>query len=144
MRLSEAVRLGSMLNPQGFLCLKDIERDEGDDEQCVTCALGAAMDAMGIQVGGLDPMGRLENLFPRIADEFVPTLYELARVTVDHEMPMTPDTLGGYISCLNDTGYYSREWIADWLVESGNDIESIAEAPSPVKVYAEIGSTCSC
>src|ERR1041385_9092846 len=39
LRLSEAIRLGAMLRPQG--------RDAFVDEQHRTCALGAAIDAIG-------------------------------------------------------------------------------------------------
>lgn len=124
MLLSDAIRLGAMLNRQGWLWLKNWELPDGKGA-CETCALGGAMDAVGVDTDGIDPIAAMEAVFPKLKEDFLPTLYELSRVTVDHEMPMSPDTLIGYISCLNDTGYYSREWIADWLVESGNDCESV-------------------
>lgn len=126
MLLSTAMRLGSMLNPQSWLFLT--ERDS-DGSTCATCALGAICEAVGLledEEKDYEDLN-IQLIFPAINKPFHPTPYELARVTVGHKMPMSPDTLAGYISCLNDTGYYSREWIADWLVESGNDCESVEQ-----------------
>lgn len=79
-----------------------------------TCALGAAAIAMNCQCRDL------VTLFPEIG-----RLGECG--------------LGSKIAELNDFQDYSREQIADWLVESGLDCESVTPAPTEeIAAFAEI------
>lgn len=119
MRLSEAVRLGAMTGGQ----IKwDLIDQHGN-----TCAIGAAMVAMGIKPSAMAHES-LWRHFPCLNSNLV-FGERLQYVIVD----------------LNNHEGWSRERIADWLETSGNDMESVeAPDPFPVKVAAEIGSTCSC
>lgn len=111
MKLSEAIRLGAMLKPQGFGMLFD---GEG------TCANGAALDACGL----LAEIGThiLKNRFPIVEVQaercFVCEKY-MAKLAFS-------TTLGGLVAHLNDDHKWTRERIADW-VESQ---EALAEASS--------------
>jgi hypothetical protein len=59
MRLAEAILLGSVNSPQAFGELKDMHTQG-------TCALGAAMEAVGIEINGLSssPYGDALKLWP--------------------------------------------------------------------------------
>lgn len=120
MLLSDAMKMGSMLGKQGFGTYYGGDWLEPDHD--TTCALGATMEAVGLRAN----VDALVKLYPGLEKEFIPTLYELARIQfTGKEEWEKGDELMDYIIALNDTGYYSREWIADWLVESGNDCESV-------------------
>lgn len=107
LKLSEAIRLGSMMRPQ---CFEDYYRNGG------SCALGAALEAVGHPFGNNHP-GREEDRWPIL-------------LTVD-AMPC-PEHCGqpmfNAITHLNDFHRWPRERIADW-VES---IEKQQEAVQPV------------
>ena len=101
MRLSEAIRLGAMSRPQAFGIF--FSKDTGG-----TCALGAALEA----IGGLDeddPLSVKHNLLLR--RRFPVLLQPLS-------CPACGGDIGGdemSLAHLNDTHKWSRERIADWL-----------------------------
>jgi hypothetical protein len=102
LKLSEAIRLGSMLHPQCFGNMSESEPDEtGRPVWVATCALGAAMEA-----------GCFETL-------------HLAEMINNHPCPVCGPNLrcldaDGHrsltvIAHLNDTHRWTREAIADWV-----------------------------
>jgi hypothetical protein len=111
MKLSEAIRLGSMLKPQ----LTNALFISGGK----SCALGAALDAIGQKVRDFDGFGAVEAAFPicliRIKHPNEPRTYDLDEVIAD----------------LNDNHGWTREQIADWV----EAIEHAQEQPTePVDV----------
>jgi hypothetical protein len=102
MRLSEAIRLGSMLKPQGFAI-----------DYRTTCAIQAALEAIG-KVG--TPYAFVMDHWPWVSrEETNPVSGEVTRVW-------------SIIRELNDDRGWTREQIADW-VES---LERAQEQPSDV------------
>jgi hypothetical protein len=96
MRLSEAIRLGSLLGPQAFGTLADMLGG--------TCALGSAAKAMGIQITtAYEAEDTLKELFPIFECEQEPPV------------PMPVVDLYTIIMELNDAYRWSRERIADWV-----------------------------
>lgn len=93
--LSEAMRLGAMLKPQGSWS-NSIWGAE-------TCALGAAADAIGLQEDSFVRMCGLSCAWP-----------VLMLMTTD---PVTGrrNTVTGVIWALNDHHHWTREQIADWV-----------------------------
>jgi hypothetical protein len=113
MLLSEAIRLGAMLGPQAF---------DGAFVGESHCALGGAALALGF-AGKRDYTGEfainyLCAIFPSIAAG-----------------------LGCSIAIKNDVRRMTREQIADWLVESGNDCESVTTTAQEIAepVCVEVG-----
>lgn len=114
MRLSEAIRLGAMLKPQGF---DDYRTDDGR-----TCAVGAAQEAMGgaaafvawqqleHTVGGHCPLCGLTKTEDGVRINVVPHL--------------------------NDCHRWTREQIADWVETV--EPRSTEPATAPVEEFAEI------
>ncbi len=99
MTLSEAIRLGAMLKPQQI-------HDGSLSDGTGTCALGAAMEACGIDVEGDDNYWSLGERFPHLDG---PSPEHCAHCGSN------PGNLMGHIWHLNDTHYVSREKIADWV-----------------------------
>jgi len=102
MRLSEAIRLGAMMKPQGFEYLL-----QGGH----TCALGAAADACGLLETDLllhhTLQGEARRRFPILRDfkdRWCPEGCAVSRVGVE-----------GVILHLNDSHRWTRERIADWV-----------------------------
>ncbi len=100
MRLSEAIRLGSMLKPQGYGQLYAMGK---------TCAFGAALDAVGHLSDRAFFGSEWSDLFPEMGNAgrwLCPACH--SRDVVLHG-----------ISCavvhLNDVHHWTREGIADWL-----------------------------
>jgi hypothetical protein len=91
-RLSEAIRLGSMLKPQTFGVFSD---DEG------TCALGAANEARGRCADDSDVLTEAYELSARVCPVADCTAF------VQGEDNIIPH--------LNDTHRWTRERIADWV-----------------------------
>ena len=112
MRLSEAIRLGAMLRPQGF---EDFIRDSGEGF-VVSCALGAAAEAIGSPTVGDsdDAVAIIDAAFGSMLDIRrrcpVPGC-RVRRIT------------GNVIAHLNDTHRWTRERIAEWVatLESADD-----------------------
>lgn len=115
MRLSEAIRLGAMLRPQG--------RDVFMDEQHRTCALGAALDA----IGQLDRRG-----LGHIPSQWEWCWYGMG---LDGDRYPCPAGRCSYksgalrvITHVNDHHGWTRERIADWVAT----IEPREEPPAAV------------
>lgn len=101
MKLSEAIRLGSMLAPKGVGVLVDVDGH--------TCALGAACDAVSVRIR-IGQRGVNNATFKR---------WPILRMLV---APPVPDLAGRKrvsvsvaIQTLNDQSGWSRERIADWI-----------------------------
>lgn len=102
MRLSEAIRLGSMLKPQAF----DYYAFDGG-----TCALGAAAEACSIDartVGQVD-IARLSEQHEWSLEKF----YEVPCPVCDVNHGDCDDE--NVIAHLNDVHRWTRERIADWV-----------------------------
>ena len=116
MRLSEAIRLGAMLKPQGYEMLID----QGD-----TCALGAAFDACGLITEGFDGFSeedyeaRVFPLFPLLRQATLPCPACGFTPYIDGE------NFTDNIAHLNDEHRWTRERIADWVatVEAAQAME---------------------
>lgn len=114
MKLSEGMRLGSMLKPQA---VNDFVTEVG------TCAISSAMDACG----RLDVMRNCLRVPAECYKRF-PILGTNATCPVSGRL-MAVATL---ILCLNDVHLWTREQIADWV----ETIERAQEStqPEPVAV----------
>jgi hypothetical protein len=111
MKLSEAIRLGSMMKPQAFGATRD-----GDG----SCALGTALDAVGMTAAHYTDVMR----------EWPHTMDIVSNPVHGRQM-----MLMSAIRELNDCERWTRERIADF-VES---IEAQSETPTTVEVeHAEI------
>ncbi len=99
MRLSEAIRLGAMLKPQGFGGMSS------NPQSTETCAYGAASDALGRHVVPLIEWPWLESKgrCPDCHESFWP----------DGKEPLK--YLSIISSHLNDSHIWTRERIADWV-----------------------------
>ena len=98
MKISDAIRLGSMLGPQCFGVLEEFGG---------TCALGAAYRAAGIQFSG-------ENVFnPDQVYGTFPLLNAVSPACPECEQGQA--TVGICIAHLNDRHVWTRERIADWV-----------------------------
>lgn len=119
MRLSEAIRLGSMLREQnkgGYL------------QDNKTCAMGAAFDAIGafavgqVQCSGL-PVLSFSYKFPIIEQ------------VVEHPTVARRQSVMEIIFYLNDTLGWIRPRIADWVEEVEKSFEQV---PTPVEEPQEV------
>lgn len=133
MKLSEAIRLGSMLKPQAFGM---ISHDGG------TCAIGAAYDAVGIDIF------HLRDSLP-IAERAMVVYGKLPMLQTASECPVCGYLLevGFVLTHLNDHHRWTREQIADWVetvelavTERSAEPEAVA-AVDPVAVSHPTGST---
>lgn len=93
MRLSEAIRLGSMLKPQR-------QFGNGPLLDDASCAIEAAADAIGWRMGDQMPESWRRVTVPSRACPVCGKERDTARVMA---------------LCLNDTHGWSREQIADWV-----------------------------
>jgi Zn finger protein HypA/HybF involved in hydrogenase expression len=103
-RLSEAIRLGSMLHQQAFGALR-ILRFDG---KTATCVLGAAEDAVGQRWSLQWPV------HPSYEAKCPDCVAKHIHVRADREMKVTP-------AHLNDVHHWTRERIADWVEQIEND-----------------------
>lgn len=137
MRLSEAIRLGSLLKPQN---LDGYFRNEGQ-----SCALGSAADALGVpmhpELDWTFGYHALENEFPFLSDaarcpacNAVQALWRRLR---DKEYD-----LGDVIVHLNDDHKWSRKRISDWVatVEPHGEAQS-SDAVDPTVRHTEERAT---
>lgn len=101
MKLSEAISMGAMLGPQSFSAWQ-----LGD----ATCAIGAAMAAVGIEDGlSRDVM----RVWPWIFDEErASRVCPVAECAKSNRMA---ESVGHVIMHLNDNHRLTREQIADWV-----------------------------
>lgn len=115
MRLSEAIRLGAMLKPQGYGRLLDWNGD--------TCALGAACEAVGIRISvhQSSPNNATFRRWPILRERV--------------ESPMTDRHRAGRasvsvtIQSLNDSARWTREQIADWVETLESRSTEVTTAP---------------
>lgn len=101
MRLSEAIRLGATMKPQGFGSLLVV----GSNGREYTCAMGAAFDA----VGAAQDIRAVAFVFPGYSRKVFPICDACklpARVGVT-----------SMVMHLNDAHSWTREKIADWVEE---------------------------
>lgn len=131
MKLSEAIRLGSMMKPQAFGHLFD-------DEHNSSCAMGAAIDAIGRPLRPIrynEVSGNLRGPAHQIPNTMVvdiPDEWFLMMNFSCHPCPAC-DMIGhidSIIVHLNDTHLWTREKIADWV----ENVEKIIEAEKVVEV----------
>lgn len=103
MRLSEAIRLGAVMKPQGFGHWSAVS---GAD---ASCALGAALDAVSAFRGS--------NVAYLVAVEHFPILSARVKWPVEPIYPYSePDmVVTDVIWVLNDCARWTREQIADWV-----------------------------
>lgn len=114
MRLSEAIRLGAMLKPQTTM-------NYFDERLGATCALGAALDAVGMLTLGPSQLG---TVFP-----IIDTIAKSPR-----------DNRNRYVyECIwdmNDVMGLTREHIADWVETIERAQEQQQPEPDLVAVEA--------
>jgi len=127
MKLSEAIRLGAMLKPQAREDLIQETFDASTGKLVVaTCALGAALDAVGL----IPENGWRDCCYNVLVTELWPILRSTA------EEPCIP--LWNKITRLNDDEGWSREAIADYVEKLENVQElrqkALAEAFEPTPV----------
>jgi hypothetical protein len=111
MRLSEAIRLGSLLRPQGFRALFT--------PFGASCALGAALEATGANFRPADSADftfTLDALLEQRGWRCLATYIPAWREVLDLGIP-TPRALDvlNMITALNDYAQWTRERIADWV-----------------------------
>lgn len=157
MRLSEAIRIGSKLRPQGHgsLFTKRTKTPLGQlilDQETKSCALGAAYEAsLGFPsdwqwwngnltnndldgYDGYDGHGSLLREFPILGQPVGPY--------VRPEIPLGPNDkctpISNYIYHLNDKLGLSREEIADWAegIELQQEIEAALNKPEEAETEA--------
>lgn len=119
MKLSEAIRLGAMLKPQGF----------GEYVRAgATCAMGAAFDALG----ALDVPFSESEVFPIVS-------IVSPRCPICNARSYCGD-IGSMIFHLNDDHKWTRERIADQVEIWEEAIEAAQDAAIavPVKVLAHV------
>jgi hypothetical protein len=107
--LSAAMRLGAMLKPQGHNRYL---------RQGRTCALGAALDAIGALRYEAGNSTRLFNQWPILETWAV------------HPVTNRSEMAGGIVVSLNDEYHWTREVIADW-------VETIEQAQAQAQGQAQ-------
>ena len=100
LKLSEAIRLGSMIRPQ---VIGEFFADGG------SCALGAALEAIGVGYGTYDGDAPLDTVWP----ETWPDTWAVAACP---ECCRQSDA-ANIIAHVNDLHGWTREQIADWVAE---------------------------
>lgn len=115
MKLSEAIRLGSMLRPQAVRALI---------APWGSCAWGAAFEAIGAKNGHEAVRMAIEKRFP---------WENLASRLVTCPVLGTPRKLCDVIVELNNRHGWTREQIADW-VETFETEQALQDAPESVVV----------
>jgi hypothetical protein len=128
MKLSEAIRLGAMTKPQGFggtHTARTIRHGQFFPEEAQieeTCAVGAAMDAIGVQPRELTPAERGTDNFRRVRGTGEPThVFDVPSewidlLAIEMKCPICDQArqpLRTLIPHLNDDHRLTREEIAD-------------------------------
>lgn len=121
MRLSEAIRLGSLLRGQAFCEYMTVL------EPVRSCALGAALEAMGVD--GLTGSREVQRIWPWTVDvcRYVGNCPVCLELKIQHGWPVL-----SIITHLNDKHQWTREAIADWVEaiepkEAGPDRDRVSE-----------------
>lgn len=119
MKLSEAIRLGAMLLPQGF----------GFTSMAVdaSCGLIAACDALGLQHSNAG-VTELNEMFPW-----------MGRTQPGCPLCRNFDgfSIGGLVAHLNDSHGWTRERIADWVETIEARQDKLVETPVLVASFRE-------
>lgn len=113
MKLSEAMRLGAMTGRQLFGQLADA--DGG------TCAMGAVIKASGFETDNA-----IVNHYLQIRTTY-PTLSLVVpeSLIAEYSYKNTEKLLCWVIVFLNNNLKWSREMIAEWIIDNGYDCESV-------------------
>lgn len=127
MKLSEAIRLGAMLKPQGT---------NGLLKNGHSCALGAALDALGL----LDKYG-IGGYLPREVANRWPVL---EMVTMNPVTDGVHLSVGDTIVDLNDDYNWTREHIADWVETQERSLEEAADGRDGRRDVSESTITAVC
>lgn len=132
MKLSDAIRLGAMMSPQG---------EGGWMDGATRCALAAASDAVGIPAyleAGWG--GRKLGVDYQTLKQYFPVLFEMCFSPVPKCRPYKVELLE-IIWTLNDVEKWTREQIADWVetVEMGFEAANqvVEEQPTEELVQAQ-------
>jgi hypothetical protein len=137
MRLSEAIRLGAMLRPQG--------REEFHDKGGRTCAFGAAGDAIGHRFK--DSLYEIYPIWPFLETDAMCPKCNARRMVVG-----VAYNIAKVIVHLNADHKWTREQIAEWVAtieppeappateRSTDAVSAVLDSTSePVNVYARKG-----
>ena len=116
MKLSEAIRLGAMIRPQGF---------HGLFGEGKSCAMGAALEAVGFPYEDIPSNQLCEGM--KLFSGHSHTRW----CPVCRESPQTTAPLYRVVEHLNDTHRWSREQIADWVEQVEQEVE-----PKPAEYVA--------
>lgn len=140
LRLSEAIRLGAMLDPQGFGLVSRMELD-------TTCAWEAALKALGV-INLPHPVCCTDLEFSSYIKEhfnWVVTNQSLCPAGCKKVGPFRPMSLiASVIIHLNDVHHWTREQIADWVetVEPADDPTPVPQPAEPALCEAHNPYTC--
>lgn len=140
MRLSEAIRLGSMLHPQGFGTFVGEIGESGFDHSKIreTCALAAGWEAAGaashIETAPRDIVG-VRGMTPAGAQMVVLEFPPAWGIWLKERAPCPGHCIGGdlpvfaVIAHLNDFHRWTREAIADWIatVEPPEQVDPVRD-----------------
>lgn len=108
MELSEAIRIGSAMRPQAFGALFGYTPAyELGDSTLGTCALGAAMDGAGINMGAWNSQANFQQSFPIV--------HLTASCPACQTVMLQNTRLANIIMHLNDSHRWSRQAIAMWV-----------------------------
>lgn len=113
MKLSEAMRLGAMTGCQLFGRLED--SDGG------TCAMGAVIKASGFETDSavFNHYREIRTIYPALSLVVPESLIEY------YDYIHTKKLLCWVIVFLNNELHWSREMIAEWIIDNGYDCESV-------------------
>lgn len=117
MKLSEAIRLGSMLKPQGFGALHSFRSRWFRRSEVASCALGAAVDAAGCPTRPISNSTGLPTrgtAIPTVSVE-VPSSWAFLLATWACSACYKIDRIDRLITHLNDDHRWTREQVADWV-----------------------------
>jgi hypothetical protein len=124
MRLSEAMRLGSMAVPPTKQGENTLTAFNADGRPCAACALGAVAIAAGINdLSVLVPNEASLAMFPLLGQEVV---------SPAGGNPVVP--MPTAINYLFEHERWTREQIADWVATIEAQQEATTEQPQPVSV----------
>ena len=125
MKLSEAIRLGSMLKPQAFHCLRDARGG--------VCASGAAFDAIGVLDALCADVGKLTLTEIRSRNQAIIAAVAPQWILLLNAPTVCPQcgqrSAWLLIPHLNDRHRWTRERIADWVETIENAQEATTLQP---------------
>ncbi len=124
MKLSDAIREGAKLRPQGFGDFFGVWGTLEKPETFTSCAVGAALEVSIPLVAQLLASGSVDGVLGFRGLEALETFPALKRQGIGCPVPDCKDEYGtefgqillNVIAHLNDVHRWTREQIADWLV----------------------------